>query len=260
MDKGKLIDIDYWNKYWSTIRLPLEYKKTKDNLYLNEILAIFDKYLPQKQGLSILEIGGAPGRYLAYMNRKYKYKPHCLDYSSIGCEKTKRNFKLLNIKGKVYHIDLFSKNLKLPLFDVVYSLGFIEHFININSVIEMHLKLVKKDGLLLIGLPNFLGINHFFLKRLNPELLLKHNLSVMDINTWKTFEEKFNLKLIFKGYIGGFEPGVFNRKGENLSKNNIFTIISELLYKLFHSNLKMIRRINSKFISGYIIGIYQKKK
>ena len=99
----------------------------------------FDRFLPRSRNLTVLEIGGAPGRYLVYMSKNLNYKIHALDYSVIGCKKTLENFKLLGLEGNVYQKDLFLDDISsLPRFDIVYSLGFIEHFANLETVIEKH--------------------------------------------------------------------------------------------------------------------------
>jgi SAM-dependent methyltransferase len=258
MNDYTLTEKIYWDNYWEKFSLPIEVKKSARKLYLNEILNIFDKYLPKNKNLSILEIGGSPGQFLAYMHRNFGYTVGCLDYSDLGCKKTKKNFELLNIPGKVYKKDILSKNLNLPLFNIVYSLGFIEHFSDLNLIIEKHLELLNPGGILLIGTPNLLGINHWFLKKLAPALLSKHNLYNMDISKWKEFENKFNLKKIFKGYIGGFEPGVFYKHENKTALNNILIFIVRTLKRIFHSRFKILRRFNSKYTSGYVIGIYKK--
>jgi len=259
MDNKKLTDKDYWDQYWQKYSLPLEVSRSTGNHFLNEILNTFDKYLPYDNTLSILEIGGSPGQYLAYMHKTFGYSISCLDFSSIGCEKTLENYKLLKITGKVYQIDLFSDELNLPLFDIVYSLGFIEHFSDTQLVIEKHLNLVKPGGLLLLGVPNFLGINHFFLKRLAPQLLSKHNLAVMDLNNWSFFEKKFNLETIFKGYVGGFQPSNFNRYEKMSVKTFLVLNLTRILVFIFKRRFTGLRKYNSKFISGYMVGVYKKQ-
>ncbi|MCD6098735.1 class I SAM-dependent methyltransferase [bacterium] len=255
----KLTKRAYWDNCWEKISLPVEIKKSPKTPYLNEILSIFDKYMPKNEQLSILEIGGAPGQYLAYMHSNFGYEVHCLDYSEIGCKKTKENFKLLNIRGNVYQEDIFSKELNLPSFDIVYSLGFIEHFSDLDTVIQKHLELLKPGGILLIGAPNLRGINHWFLKRLAPQRLYKHNLSAMDISNWKSFEEKFKLKPLFKGYIGGFEPGILHTCEKKSFSNLILLTVVKLLCFCFNSRpFRIFRRLNSKYYSGYVIGVYKK--
>ena len=112
--------------------------------------------------------------------------------------------------------------------------------------------------MLFLGVPNFLGVNHFFLKRLAPQLLSKHNLTVMDLNNWSLFEKKFNLHTIFKGYIGGFQPSNFNRCEKMTVVNFLLLSFTRLLVFTFKRRLKRLRKFNSKLISGYMMGFYKK--
>lgn len=257
MANDKLTEKQHWDDYWSNFDLPVEIKKSDDNLLLNEELKIFEKYLPKKP-ISIVEIGGAPGQYLVYMNRQFGYSVSCLDYSEVGCEKTIENFKLLGIPVEVYHKDLFAKNLNMPQFDLVYSMGLIEHFEDVAGVVKKHLDLLKPGGILLLGLPNFRGVNHLFLRWLAPDLLKQHNLKTMDIRTWKSFESEFKLKTIFKGYVGGFEPMTFMVQEKKSFLRNLLFLKARVLNKIFHKNFRGLRSLNSRCFSGYILGIYQK--
>jgi SAM-dependent methyltransferase len=258
MKIDKLTDIEFWDDYWQKYQLPLEMKKSNHNLYLNEILKTFDRHFPGNENLTVLEIGGSPGQYLAYLHRTHGYYVNCLDYSPIGCQKTKENFALLDIKGEVYEADLFLENSNIPKFDIVYSLGLIEHFSDLNLIIEKHLNFLKPGGILVIGAPNFLGINHFFLKRLAPEHLAKHNLKNMDLDTWSHFEQKFNLETIYKGYVGGFHPSIFNRRETKTLSSLLLLITAKFLVFTFKKHFKRLRQYNSKYFSGYVIGFYLK--
>ena len=255
--QDKLTEKQYWDNYWRNIKLPLEIKRETSAPNICAELDVFERYLPNGN-LSVLEIGGAPGQYLAYFHKKLGYKISCLDYSSIGCEKTRENFSLLNIPGKVFQGDLFSSDLQLPLFDVVCSFGFIEHFTNLKDVVDNHLRFLAPGGILLLGIPNFLGINHWFLKRLAPNLLSGHNLKSMNSKTWKNFEDTFHLEIIFKQYVGGFEPTVFIKREKKSILNNFLFSIARLLNLIFHNNLKWLRKYNSKKYSSYLMGIYRK--
>ncbi len=257
MSNNHLTQIDYWDNVWKGISLPAEIRRSDNNLLLNKELDVFEKYLPKKT-LSILEIGGAPGQYLAYFHKHFGYHVHCLDYSEEGCKKTKKNFEMLNIKGEVYHADLFSAEHKLPLFDIVFSMGFIEHFSDLQDVVGKHLQFLKPGGMLMLGIPNFSGINKLFLKSLAPGLLAQHNLNSMDIRSWKAFEDHFNLEKVFKSYVGGFEPMTFLVQEKKSLWNSILFLKARILNKIFHQHFKSLRNINSKYFSGYAIGIYRK--
>jgi len=245
-----------WDLRWQKIQLPLQIKKEHRNQRLNSRLEVFEKFLPSNDNLSVLEIGGAPGQYLAFMAKKLKCHISALDYSTIGCRKTQKNLKLLNLDGKVYQKNLLEDDLsELPKYDVVYSLGFIEHFKDYRLVIEKHLQLLKKKGTLIIGVPNLRGVNYWFMKMLSPEKIKGHNLRTMDIRTWNQFESFFKLKRIYRGYIGGFQPLVSCERQTYLNKSVIFCLKN---LNSLSNRIGILGRINSKYWSTYLIGVYQK--
>ena len=247
-----------WDGSWEKFDLPREITRTMKGTRVNSRLDIIDAFFLPNTSYSILEIGGAPGQYLAYMSKNFHYKIHALDYSEIGCKKTKENLRILNLEGEVYNKDLLSDDLTdLPNFDIVYSMGFIEHFLDLNEVIGKHLSVLKPGGIILLGAPNLLGINYWLMKILSPKKLLEHNLISMNIENWHNFEKEFGLQIIFKNYIGGFDP-VYKYEEKNLLNQLINILIRGLSVFIFR--LSFLKNLNSKYWSGYIMGIYRKPK
>ncbi len=255
--QDKLTEKGYWDEYWKAVELPLEISHRNSPPNICAELDVFEHYLPAGE-LEVLEIGGAPGQYLVWFHKKLGYKVSCLDYSEKGCEKTRENFRLLKIPGRVYCGDLFSDALRLPRFDLVCSFGFVEHFSNLTEVVSRHMDLLKPGGLLVLGVPNLTGINHWFLKRLDPDLLAAHNLKSMDAENWDAFEKRLGLEMVFKQYIGGFEPAVFLKCSRKSLRNRMLFLVARVLHRIFHNNLKGLRKYNSKKFSGYLMGIYRK--
>ena len=68
-----------------------------------------DKYLPVNGNFNILEIGGAPGQFLVYMAKNFKYHLHSPDYSMVGNDKTLRNLAIAHIPVQVYERSVFEK-------------------------------------------------------------------------------------------------------------------------------------------------------
>jgi SAM-dependent methyltransferase len=260
MSVEKLTEREYWEEYWRQRPGPLEIKRTPIGLYLNEILDVFDKYLPVNENCLALEIGGAPGQYLMYMAKAYKYQPHSLDYSETGNEQTLRNFRAARMQVRVYKKDLFAGNCErdMPQFDLVYSLGFIEHFDDLNEVVKRHVALLKPGGTLLLGTPNLRGIYRFFLCRTAPDHVAVHNLDTMNLSNWDSFENELGLKRLFRGYIGGFEPSIMNRLERKSAQGYVLNAIVNLLTRLFSCRLSFLRKWNSGIWSGYAIGVYKK--
>lgn len=257
MKETKLTGQTFWEDYWE---VKLGNHKKKTSLLIKELLKFFDKNLPVTPGLTLLEVGGAYGYYLLYLTRHFGYKAFSLDYSQVGNQQTLETFAKAKVPVEVFERDLFADNSDLPKFDIVYSLGFIEHFDDSLNVVARHLDLLKPGGILLLGVPNYSGIYRKVLHRLAPSIEQTHNMKTMDLANWKVFADKLPIDVIFEGYIGGFEP-------LNMKKMEIKTVGNHLIYNfvrilmvLFSFQMQFLRRFNSKHFSGYLVGVYRKKQ
>lgn len=252
-----LTDADYWDRYWERVSLPKEHRQTPRAFYLNAILDVFDRFMPRGGDHRTAEVGGAPGQYLAYMHRSFGSQVTCIDYSAIGCRKTTENFRLLGIPGEVIHADLMTQHDRLPTFDVVYSLGLIEHFADRRAVVERHVGLVRPGGLLFLGVPNFRGMTGWFLRRLAPVVYATHEIEAMDLDGWREFEDAFALEVLWKDYLGGFEPGVFARRERKAIGTLIPYLVARGLKIGLSRRLGWLRRFNGPRISGYAMAVYR---
>lgn len=252
-----LTDEDFWNSYWEDdAHTSREIRRESASLQVQAILDVIDRHLPAG-GASVLEVGGAPGGYLAYIHRGCNCRCAILDYSSSGCALARENFKALGIELDVYQRDLFAAGLPNH-FDFVYSLGLIEHFDDFSAVVAAQAKLVKPGGALLIGVPNFRGVNGWFARRIDRARFNSHNLAAMDAAGWDGFEQELGLQRLFRGYVGGFEPGVFATRpcfpgvGARLLSFGAIQMARMLTY-----HFAVLRRFNRPWLSGYLIGVWR---
>ena len=146
----------------------------------------------------------------------------------------------------------------MPRFDIVFSMGFVEHFSNLDAIVGKHVKLLKKEGIILLGVPNYRGICHAVLKRLAQQKLSMHNLEAMDIKNWESFEKQYRLKTIFKAYIGGFNPGMYRRCENRTFINHLIRFFFKCVRILITDRLTFLRSFNSIYWSAYLLGIYRK--
>lgn len=253
----RLTDEAWWDDYWAGTPLPQRIGHGK-SIYVDELLTVFDDNLPTGDGLSVLEIGGAPGRYLGYVGKSFGLTLRALEYSQVGYELTKRNLDLLGIEAQVAHGDMFDPSVELPRSDVVYSLGLIEHFDDPVSVIEAHLRFLKPGGLLVIGAPNLLGLAGLLHRALSPSILESHHAPSTDPDAWARFESRFELDVRFKAYIGGFEPNSFRRlERSGLAPRGLWLLLRGLALVLGSRRLRGLRRLNSRLWSSYLIAVYR---
>ena len=62
---------------------------------------------PPSGDLSFIEIGCAPGGWMAYFARQFGYRVTGVDYVRSACDKTTENLRLLSVTGKVVNADVF---------------------------------------------------------------------------------------------------------------------------------------------------------
>jgi SAM-dependent methyltransferase len=249
-----LTDQQFWIDYWGKINLPVfvDFKFKNDRVIAEEILNSIDK-----RGQSVFEIGCAPGKWLSLLAKERSCNVTGIEYVHVAAEKTIENLHIQNITNfNIIHGDFFNYHPDQK-FDIVLSLGFIEHFDNFEKVLNDKLAILAPQGQLIIGIPRFRGINYFLQlcidKFIDLKLLPSHNLTPMCTEVINDFADKNNLSIICNKYIGGFEPGLFPvGQISNTYARVTIKIIMRLLTFIFGS-------FNSKYTSSYQISILRKK-
>ena len=226
-------------------------------MQLDAILDVFDVHADLRPGQAVLEVGGAPGRYLASLHRRFACRCAVIDSSPHGCELTRRNFDLLGIPVAVHQEDIMRPRGRLGPFELVYSLGLIEHFVDVQAVVAAHARLVRPGGKLILGVPNLRGVNGWFARRLAPRRLAQHNTEAMRIECWDSFEEALGLEREFCGFVGGFEPGVFSAIEERTFGRMPVWMLAEALRRGLGRRLARVRHLNHPKISGYLVGVWR---
>ena len=105
----RLTSKEYWNQYWSHVKLPSVASRELHDAITSAVLDIFDRFFPGTAGAKALESGGAPGQFLAYGVGEYGWEAHALDYSDVGCRMTVENFQKLGLPVVVHNEDLFNR-------------------------------------------------------------------------------------------------------------------------------------------------------
>jgi len=127
-------------------------------------------------------------------------------------------------------------------YNLVYSFGFIEHFIDWKDVLIKHAKLVNNGGILIITTPNFSGFfQRYFHKIFDKRNYEKHNIESMDPKKWENELKLLNFEIIHSGWFGSINFWVENDKRGGISKLLIFIIqqftrVLRKLIKTTHSS------------------------
>lgn len=252
----ELTEVKFWNDYWANCKLPnvVDYNFSFERCLANALKA----NLPSMQG-DVLEVGCAPGKWLAFMAEEYGLKPHGIEYSEAGMSATVKNFQLLELAyGRIQTGDFF-QIMPDRHFDVVMSFGFIEHFSEVDPVIDLHMQWLKPGGILILGVPNFRGIYYFLQRLLDKSILDKHNLEIMCPEFFYQLADRSKLKPILVSYIGSFEPSL---PISSLGRSSFLQLMIRgcLWLARLIRRLKVFDSINGRFFSSYILAVYKKSE
>lgn len=130
-------------------------------------------------GDKVLEIGFAPGKQLAWIASALGAQVSGIDYSEPGVQLSNQLFGALGLKGDLRCEDVFATSFAMGSFDVVYSLGVIEHFEDPRAIVRRHFELLRPGGTAFISIPNYGGVYGRLQGKVDPENLNLHNTNIM---------------------------------------------------------------------------------
>ena len=266
-------------KYWGVLYSKKQSEKIYSRKFLRRIKNIFwkgnyskdifwhicERYLP-KGSYKTIEIGSAPGSYLIEFHKKFGHIPYGVDFSEQGVQLSRslfirHNLPPENIIFADFLSDEFQRNFA-EKFEIVYSLGVIEHYTNVEQIVKKHINLLIPGGILLISIPNFRNLNYILLNFFFKEALKMHNLNIMSKDKFLSLFNHNLLLCLYSGYFGIFNFNLFSTGG---NKSSFLThtlsfckrsqLILDIIFKSFFN--KFI--IGNSFTSPYLIYIGRKK-
>lgn len=193
---------EHWEAFW-------EESKPKEG-FIPPYHALFERHLKKNRKWTCFEIGCVPGNYLMYFHQNYGYQPAGIDYSE-KIKAVRKYFAGQRIPVELYNDDFF-KFKPVKKYNVVYSIGFVEHFGDPEKVFKRHVDLLATNGFLIISMPNFRNLQYYLHKIFDAETLKTHNFEVMHPELWKRLAEKHSLKILYCDYFETFDYWVVNRK------------------------------------------------
>ncbi len=252
-EKTELTDENFWENYWRGCKIPSTVNP--DFSFDRCLSAALRETVPGLSG-SVLEIGCAPGRWMAFFYKEFGLVPSGIEYTAPGIRITRENLAALAVPcGELWKGDFLSIPPE-PKFDVVASFGFIEHFSDPEAVIRRHLEWLKPGGTLILGVPNFRGIYTILQSAADKAVLDNHNLGIMTLDYFIKIGKKLGLEAARSSYLGSFEPSLPLCPRKNTPK--------VLLVKVLLRALSILRRpacldaFNGAWFSSYILSSYRK--
>jgi 2-polyprenyl-3-methyl-5-hydroxy-6-metoxy-1,4-benzoquinol methylase len=195
----KLTKNELWDDVWAAHALPQVFKSDSNPYYVDRLDTFFHQHMPKSGKLEFLELGCAPGRWLHYFHTEFGYHVSGFESSPVGIEITKRNLALLGVNANIYPIDVL-QGVPEKKYDIVFSLGLVEHFDPPQEIIERHLALAKAGGYVVIGVPNIKKAFYGPLQWLVNKDNLKGYIHVSGEDLMGFLKSK--IELVYCGYTG----------------------------------------------------------
>jgi SAM-dependent methyltransferase len=208
-----------------------------------------------------MEIGCAPGRWLAFLSREFNLGVSGIEYTADGASATRRNLELLSVKTADIREADFLTTTPSPKYDVVVSLGFVEHFTDVEGVIRRHAAWARPGGQVIIGVPNFSGVHGWLQKGLDSEVLARHNLTIMNVDRLAELGPAAGLATESVEYLGSFEPSLpIARAGVKGLPDFFAKVVLRTMGWIRRAPLigRAIDDWNNPFVSSYILASYRK--
>jgi 2-polyprenyl-3-methyl-5-hydroxy-6-metoxy-1,4-benzoquinol methylase len=171
----RLTTVEHWDRAWGKpprARLP-----SSLNPWVADLKRLLGNRFPN--GGSALEIGCAPGKLLLWLAVERRARVSGIDYSPVGVAHTNHLFAAVGASIDLRQEDVFETSFRPETFDLVYSMGVIEHFSDPTGIVRKHIELTKRGGRTVITIPNYGGIFGRVQRMLDPENLAIHNTNIM---------------------------------------------------------------------------------
>lgn len=242
-----LADQRFWEEeyIWADVEPPV---RPDPNLEFDRaLMQAFVDYTPPEHGSSVLEIGCAPAKWLVHLAERYGADVRGVEYSPKGAELSRKNLAACGVEGDIHEADFFA--FDSPPVDMVVSLGFIEHFDDLADVFARHVRLVRSEGLLVVGVPNFAGWNRVLQFLGDPSYLALHNQRAMDPGQLRGLAAAHGLREVYLGYLGGPDPVIVRSRRK--------PVTALVLAGRRIRRLRIAESFNHRWFSSYLLGVWR---
>jgi 2-polyprenyl-3-methyl-5-hydroxy-6-metoxy-1,4-benzoquinol methylase len=154
----------HWDREWTGRALPSPVDPRSRGLRHHALRAFHREFVRafdgiDTNGLRLLEIGCARSAWLPYFAREFGFRITGLDYSEVGCAQEREVLARAGISGDVVCANLFEPPEHLVgAFDVVVSLGVVEHFRDTASALRACARYLRPGGRIVTEVPNMRGL------------------------------------------------------------------------------------------------------
>lgn len=155
--------VAFWDRRWENKPIPGPINPHIRHLG-NHVYRGFHRYFAQlfkkqnTRGQKLLEIGCGRSRWLPYFALQFGFDVSGIDYSDVGCETAQAILDKAGVKGRIANADFFAPpEDMLGAYDVIVSIGVVEHFTDTADCIDKFSRFLKPGGLMITQIPNMAG-------------------------------------------------------------------------------------------------------
>lgn len=270
----RFIQPDAWDKYYTNNKKIINAFKLNDNLFYLwfESGKFFSKHINSKNNnLKFIELGCGGGNFLPYFNKKYdNFEIFGIDTSPEGCKIVFQRLNKVPPKNIMCE-DILKKDFKTK-YDITFSVGLIEHFDDPFIPLKKHVDILKKDGIMLLVIPNLTGLQGKILKskiwyskkdwEKKPKdwIFGGRDITIDKFEKWCKSAGLMDIKIL---PLGGFFPTLLFDSIEAKKKSKVGRVQILHRYTLLPIfillNFPFLFRINSFTFSPYLIAVGRKE-
>jgi 2-polyprenyl-3-methyl-5-hydroxy-6-metoxy-1,4-benzoquinol methylase len=225
---------EYWEHLWTAADLPsaIDLRDRRLAYYVEQR---FDAFFRQtfatlgSKDSRLLEVGCARSVWLPYMAKELGFNVAGLDYSETGCEQSRYMLAREGVTGEVVCTDLFAPpEFLVGVFDVVFSLGVVEHFPDTAGCIAAFARYLRPGGMVVTVIPNMVGVMGRLQKWADPAVYAIH--VPLDREALAKAHRHSGLEPVFCDYFLFSHLGVVNM--EKWHCTFLYSIINEVRFRV----------------------------
>jgi len=249
-----IVQRSFWENdyYWAGATLPC--RADMSFAFDRSLARALCAHAAVEPGQQVLEVGCAPAKWLIFYAERFGARVAGIEYSAKGARLSRENLAAAGAEGVVYETDFFSADPR-P-YDLVVSIGFVEHFDDPAAALARHLDFVAPGGRLAVGVPNLIGCNGWLQRLAEPGYLALHNQAAMRPSLYRNFARDHDLQLAHLGYLGGFDPAIICLgRGPLLSPGRVIPGAVTLIERHYR-RLSLADRLEHRWLSSYLLAVF----
>ncbi len=203
----------FWNEGYKTQsaskKKTLNFRFNRSNREFKNLFHQLNRIALDKK--SCLEMGCGNSLWLPFIAKNYTYNVGGIDYTEAGIQAAQENLLSHNISGKLWLADFLDETQMKRhkhRWDLIFSLGVIEHFEQPDQILKKFSKCLQQDGFILTVIPNLSGLMGSIQKKVNKKIYSQHK--VISESMLISYHKQAGFHIINHGCFGFLDFSLIN--------------------------------------------------